>query len=250
IGGEEPGYAKIAAIYASLGLRCAWIPMEQDGISLDVLQKSGADAVHISPSHHFPTGAITSIGKRYALLGWAAEGRYIIEDDYDSEFRLAGKPIPSLFSIDVTDRVIYMNTFSKSLTPTIRISYMILPFPLLERYRTSLSCYSCAVSTFEQYTLASFIKKGYFEKHIHRMRKHCRDSRDSFFTAVQDSPLFRDAVITGTSAGLHCLVTFDTDLPDTYLLEEAQKMDLHASLLSSYFHVPPTESLHQLVIEY
>ena len=250
IGVEEPGYAKIAAIYASLGLRCAWIPMEQDGISLDALQKSGADAVHISPSHHFPTGAITSIGKRYALLGWAAEGRYIIEDDYDSEFRLAGKPIPSMFSIDVTDRVIYMNTFSKSLTPTIRISYMILPFPLLERYRTSLGCYSCAVSTFEQYTLASFIKKGYFEKHIHRMRKHCRDSRDAFFKAVQDSPLFQDAVITGTSGGLHCLVTFDTDLPDTYLLEEAQKMDLHASLLSSYFHVPPTESLHQLVIEY
>ena len=225
--------------------------MQADGIDLNALQNSHADIMHISPSHHFPTGTVTSVGKRYALLGWAAEQkhRYIIEDDYDSEFRLSGKPVPSLFSIDVTDKVIYINTFSKSLTPTIRISYMILPFSLLERFHQKLGFYSCTVSTFEQYTLARFISEGCFEKHIHRLRKYCKDRRAVLFARMKENPLFSDAVISGENAGLHFLVTCQTELSDADLLREARKMGFQAEALKSYYH-EEVPDLHTLLFFY
>ena len=121
---EDPGYAKISKIYESHGVRVRHIPMDENGIRTEVLEASASDILHLSPSHHYPTGIVTSISRRYELLGWASksEKRYIIEDDYDSEFRLLGRPIPALQSIDVMDKVIYMNTFSKSLSSTIRIS--------------------------------------------------------------------------------------------------------------------------------
>lgn len=116
-------------------------------------------------------------------------GRYIIEDDYDSEFRLSGKPIPTLQSIDQSERVIYMNTFTKSLSSTIRISYMVLPKHLLEQFAKRLSFYSCTVSNFEQYTLARFIEDRYFEKHINRMRTYYRKIRDELLDAIANSAL-------------------------------------------------------------
>ena len=126
---EDPGYRKIAQIYASYRAACRWAPMDGSGITVSGLISAGADVAHISPTHHFPTGITMPITRRYELLSWADErpGRYIIEDDYDSEFRLTGRPIPSLQSIDEHGRVIYMNTFSKSIASTIRISYMVLP---------------------------------------------------------------------------------------------------------------------------
>lgn len=251
-GVEEPGYAKIADIYSSLGLQCEHIPMQEDGIDMLALQNSSADVMHISPSHHFPTGAVTSIGKRYALLGWASEQeqRYIIEDDYDSEFRLSGKPIPALFNIDVTDKVIYMNTFSKSLTPTIRISYMILPVPLLHQFHEKLGYYSCTVSTFEQYTLTRFIQEGYFEKHIHRMRKYYKDRRAVLFASMKKYDIFQHAVISGENAGLHCLVTFDTELSDSQLLEQVRNLGFHAVALREYYDKKPEQELHILLFYY
>ena len=173
---EDPGYAKISKIYESHGVRVRHIPMDENGIRTEVLEASASDILHLSPSHHYPTGIVTSISRRYELLGWASksEKRYIIEDDYDSEFRLLGRPIPALQSIDVMDKVIYMNTFSKSLSSTIRISYMVLPEKLLKMFYAKLGFYSCTVSNFEQYTLARFISGGYFEKHINRMRNYYR----------------------------------------------------------------------------
>ncbi len=247
---EEPGYGKIADIYTSLGMRCERIPMQSDGIDVEALAASSADAAHISPSHHFPTGVVTSIAKRYSLLGWAAEGRYIIEDDYDSEFRLSSRPIPPMFSIDVTDRVIYMNTFSKSLTSTIRISYMILPMPLLKRFKERLKFFSCPVSTFEQYTLARFIESGAFERHIRRLRRYCRSKRDRLMALVSENELFKNAEVSGMSAGMHCLVKFDSILSDDELLERVKAMGLKADKLSEHYHAPPDEELHTLVIYY
>lgn len=122
-------------------------------------------------------------------LGQPGSGRYIIEDDYDSEFRLSGKPIPTLQSIDQSERVIYMNTFTKSLSSTIRISYMVLPKHLLEQFAKRLSFYSCTVSNFEQYTLARFIEDRYFEKHINRMRTYYRKIRDELLDAIANSAL-------------------------------------------------------------
>ena len=178
-GVENPGYQKIQHIYDAYQVKCCYIDMDESGVNIDSLERSGADVVHISPSHHFPTGTVTPASRRYELLGWAAkqEGRYIIEDEYDSEFRLVGNPIPALQSIDASDKVIYMNTFSKSLSSTIRISYMVLPIPLMVRYNNVLSFYACTVSNFDQYTLTRFIQEGYLEKHINRMRKFYRNSR-------------------------------------------------------------------------
>ena len=160
-GVEDPGYRKIAQIYNSHRANCKHIPLDNYGVELGALEESGADIIHISPSHHYPTGIVTPISRRYELLGWASRSssRYIIEDDYDCEFRLQGKPIPSLQSIDVMEKVIYINTFSKSLASTIRISYMVLPHHLLERFYRQLGFYSCTVSNFEQYTLAHFISQ-------------------------------------------------------------------------------------------
>ena len=126
---EDPGYRKIDQIYKSIGAECRYAPLGRSGIMISRLEDIGAEIAHISPSHHYPTGIVMPAGRRYELLGWAAKekNRYIIEDDYDSEFRLTGKPIPALRSIDMTEKVIYMNSFTKSLASTIRISYMILP---------------------------------------------------------------------------------------------------------------------------
>ena len=161
---ENPGYKKLKQIYEDNDVECRIANMDDKGILVDELKALNADVAHISPTHHFPTGITMPINRRYEVLAWANEkdGRYIIEDDYDSEFRINGKPIPPLQNIDVCGKVIYMNTFSKSLTSTIRISYMVLPEALANEFYRRLSFYSCTVSTFEQYALARFINEGYF----------------------------------------------------------------------------------------
>ena len=161
---ENPGYGRVKRIYEACGAPCLLAGLDAQGVRPQELTRQGVEIMHISPSHHYPTGLIMPISRRYELLGWAAAkpGRYIIEDDYDSEFRLTGRPIPTLMGIDATGCVLYMNTFSKSLTPTIRISYLVLPARLVGAFREKLGFYSCTVSNFEQYTLARFIAEGHF----------------------------------------------------------------------------------------
>lgn len=248
---EDPGYRKISDIYKSHNIKCEYIPMCDDGIDIDYLNKTDANIVHISPSHHFPTGVVTSIGKRYRLLGWAseAENRYIIEDDYDSEFRMSGKPISPLIGIDVMDKVIYMNTFSKSLSSTIRISYMVLPQKLLRVFREKLGFYSCTVSTFEQYTLARFMNEGHFEKHINRMRHYYKECRQRLFEAVKSYDIFKNSKISGENAGLHCIAEFDTDMSDNDICAELKKIGFRAVPLRVYYHKHDGD-LHKMVIFY
>lgn len=230
---ESPGYPKTARIYESNGVKVRHIPMDEHGIRADILGESGADVVHISPSHQFPSGITMPIGRRGELLSWAQEGRvqerpgcrrrYIIEDDYDSEFRLSGRPVPSLMSIDRSGSVIYLNTFTKSLASTIRISYMVLPGPLLARYHEKLGFYSCTVSNFEQYTLAQFIRDGYFEKHINRMRTIYRKKQDRLLDAVAKSPLSRIVRVRGAGAGLHFLMEVDAGKSEEELSSSARR---------------------------
>ena len=213
---EDPGYQKLANIYRSNDCTCVHIPMDNSGIKLNDLEESGASIAHISPNHHYPTGLVTPISRRYELLGWASKSddRYIIEDDYDCEFRLLGKPIPSLESIDVSGKVIYINTFTKSLASTIRIAYMVLPTHLQDRFYANLNFYACTVSNFEQYTLARFIEEGYFEKHINRMRNHYRNLRDLLMNEINQSKLRPYITIHEADAGLHFLLTLTTSLTD------------------------------------
>ena len=132
---EDPGYKKISQIYECNNAKCLPVQMDEQGISVELIKKANAQIAHISPTHHFPTGITMPVNRRYELLAWANESsdRYIIEDDYDSEFRMNGHPIPPILSIDACEKVIYINTFSKSLTSTIRISYMVLPEHLADR---------------------------------------------------------------------------------------------------------------------
>ena len=249
---EDPGYQKIAQIYTSHGVGLRYIPMDEGGVCTGMLEDSGADILHLSPSHHFPTGRVTPISRRYELLGWASksDGRYIIEDDYDSEFRLLGRPIPALQSIDVMDKVIYMNTFSKSLSSTIRISYMVLPQKLLKQFHEKLGFYSCTVSNFEQYSLARFISGGYFEKHINRMRNYYRNQRDILLESIRKSPLAGKIKIKEENSGLHFLMELQTEMPDELLEEKAGRMGLRISCLSRYYHQPEQAKQHVLVLNY
>lgn len=251
-GVENPGYKKIQHIYDAYQVKCCYIDMDESGVNIDSLERSGADVVHISPSHHFPTGTVTPASRRYELLGWAAkqEGRYIIEDEYDSEFRLVGNPIPALQSIDASDKVIYMNTFSKSLSSTIRISYMVLPIPLMVRYNHVLSFYACTVSNFDQYTLTRFIQEGYLEKHINRMRKFYRNSRDRILGCIRSHRLYPQVTIKEENAGLHFLMEIDTSYTDREMVDRAAAAGINISSLSQYCHGKEQEDSHTLVINY
>lgn len=235
---ENPSYQKIAKIYKSYQVQCEYISMDEAGVDITELEEKKAEIIHISPSHHYPTGIVMPISRRYELLGWAAksENRYIIEDDYDSELRLSGHPIPTLQSIDVSEKVIYMNTFTKTLASTARISYMILPRTLLNQFYQKLSFYSCTVSTFEQYTLAKFIEEGYFEKHINRLRNYYLNKRNTIVGAIQNSRLKGCVTISGEEAGVHFLLKIDTEKSEHTLMELATAQGIKLSPLSSYYH--------------
>ena len=249
---ENPGYEKIFQIYSSYHVNCCPVDMDHQGIRIDKLEESGADVVHISPSHHFPTGIITPISRRYELLSWAAraDSRYIIEDDYDSEFRLVGKPIPALQSIDITDKVIYINTFSKSLTSTMRISYMVLPLTLAREFLSRMDFYSCTVSNFEQFTLMRFIEEGYFEKHINRMRNYYHKQRDCLLEAIRESPLSSLVTIREEDAGLHFLMEIKTEIPDRVIIRKAAEKGIRLTCLSQYYTDAPDFAEHIFIINY
>lgn len=237
-GVENPGYQKTAMIYNSNRVRCEWIDMDEFGICVDKLEEKKVDIIHITPSHHYPTGVVMPISRRYELLGWASrgKGRYIIEDDYDSELRLSGQPIPTLQSIDVSEKVIYMNTFTKTLCSTVRISYMVLPQELLMKFYKQLSFYSGTVSNFEQYTLARFIEEGKFETHINRLRNHYRQKRDLLLEAVNKSRLRRIAEISGEEAGLHFLMTIHSRLEEKEVCRQAEEQKIKLVPLSGYYY--------------
>ena len=249
---EDPGYSKIGRIYESNQVPLRRIGLDDAGLSAQELRKSGADVVHISPSHHYPTGIVMPIGRRQELLRWAGEqeGRYILEDDYDSEFRFIGRPIPTMFSADERERVIYLNTFSKTIAPSMRISYMILPPHLMAEYRRRLSFYACTVSGFEQYTLAQFMAQGRYEQHINRMRNRYRQKRDAVIDAIRTGPLAGRAEIMEQDAGLHFLMTLDTEMDDAVLRGRAAEKGVRLALLSDYYSVPETAPQHVVVVNY
>lgn len=248
---EDPGYSKAGRVYALNAAQCRFLPVDDCGVVPEQLDGSGIQVLHLSPNHQFPTGAVTPISRRQAILRWAQQGeRTVIEDDYDSEFRFAGRPIPPLQSIDQTDRVIYMNTFSRSLAPSLRIGYMVLPPSLLERYRARLGFYSCTVPAIEQYTLALFLSEGYFDAHLNRMRIFYRDRRDQVIAAIQASPLAGRCRVSRQEAGLHFLLELDTRWEDGPLARAAAERGIRLSFLTDYQHQVGSAPPHTLVINY
>lgn len=205
---EDPGYFQLARVYWANGTACTPVSHDSEGIDADALGCSGANVAHIMPSHQFPCGAVTSIGRRYQLLAWANEspGRHLIEDDYDSEFRLAGRPIPSLSSIDTEGKVIYLNTFSKSLGPALRVAYMVLPPQLMSRYMRELGFYANTVSALDQAALARLIDSGDYERHVNRYRTHHRNLRDALLAALQAADEGHELSVEESDSGLHFLL--------------------------------------------
>ena len=250
-GVEDPGYSKAARIYGLNGAGCIPLPMDSRGVRPQEVEERGVQIPHISPNHQFPTGTVTPILRRQALLRWAEEQRgYIIEDDYDSEFRFTGRPIPAMKSIDAAGRVIYMNTFSRSLAPSLRVSYMVLPPSLMEEYPRRLGFYSCTVPAMEQYTLASFLEEGYFESHVNRMRVFYRNRRDEVLAAIGQSPLSGRCRVLGEEAGLHFLLELETEREDSWLSREMEARGVRLSFLTDYQQRPGAAPLHTLVVNY
>lgn len=251
---ENPGYKKLKQIYEDNDVECRIANMDDKGILVEELKTLNADVAHISPTHHFPTGITMPINRRYEVLAWANEkdDRFIIEDDYDSEFRINGKPIPPLQSIDVCGKVIYMNTFSKSLTSTIRISYMVLPEFLANQFYRRLSFYSCTVSTFEQYALARFINEGYFEKHINRMRLKYGRKRSEIINIIQKSFSREQCKIIENDSGLHFILEFNTQLSDKDFSQRLLKHNIKISPITDYdmSEKSSKEDKHQFIVTY
>ncbi len=249
---ENPGYKKIAQIYHFNDVKCEFIDLDQYGMSISKLKESKAEIVHISPAHHYPTGIVMPIKRRQEILNWADEknDRYIIEDDFDSEFRFVGRPIPTLQSIDKNEKVIYINTFSKTIAPSIRISYMVLPYHLVEKYNNHLNFYSCTVPSFEQYALAKFISKGYFERHINRMRNYYKKHRDTIIQAIKDSTFGEKVTIHEENAGLHFILTIKTQIADSELKQKALEKDIKLSFLSEYYLTKNNDINHIIVLNY
>ena len=248
-GVEDPGYSKIQSIYEAAGAACNLLPLDREGVDPEEL--GDTQVLHISPSHHFPSGIVMSNSRRQTLLKWAAESedRFIIEDDYDSEFRFNAHPMPALHTLDGCEKVIYLNTFSKTLAPSIRISYMVLPGALMEKFRRKLGFYSCTVPSFEQHTLERFLSRGHFEKHLNRMRKLYKAIRNRVLEAIAGCPQAEHFTILEENAGLHFLLQVDLPITDAQMVEKCRELGLGVAALSSYYRFPE-ENSHCLVINY
>ena len=218
---ENPTYKRAYRIFRSFAYHIVTVDMDDKGMRADRLEQEPVRVAYVMPSHQYPTGAVMTIGRRAELLRWAEKkpDRYLIEDDYDSEFRYRGKPIPSLQSSDDRGKVIYIGTFSKAIAPAIRVSYMVLPETLLEVYRRDCSFYSCTVSRIDQRILNEFIRDGYFERHLNKMRMRYRAKHDQLLEGLE--PFQKKFRISGEDAGLHLLLTAKGNVTEKELLDAA-----------------------------
>lgn len=253
---ENPGYKKVARIFEINGANFIPIDIKKEGINIKELENSCANVIHVSPSHHFPTGIVMPVRFRGELLDWATKekNRYIIEDDYDSEFRFNGKPLETLQCADRNDCVIYMNTFSKTLAPSFRISYMVLPLKLIKVFEEKLGFSSCSVSSFEQYTLAEFLRKGFYAKHIIRMKNYYRNLRNNLIHSLQASKLAEISEIQEEDSGLHFLLRINFLYSGEELKLRLEKQGIRGSLLSDFFYNQSNSeeqnNNHVLVVNY
>ena len=235
---ETPGYPRARQVLENNGVPCRCLPVDADGLSLTALSASDAAVCYVTPSHQFPTGVTMPAGRRAELLHWAARApgrRYIIEDDYDSEFRFDTRPLPSLQGMAGADGpVVYLSTCSRSLAPGIRIAYMVLPRQLLGAWQEKYELYSGTVGRFEQQTLARFITGGYFTRHLARERTAYKARRDALAAALRTSFAPEELTLAGLHTGLHLLAQLKDPPPDAALRAAARQYGVRCSLLSDY----------------
>ncbi len=233
---ENPGYEKLNLLFKSNNSNFKTINIDMKGMKIEDIEGSEADILCITPAHQFPLGGIMPINRRIKILNWAYENenRYIIEDDYDSEFKYSGKPIPALCGLDTYGKVIYMGSLSKSLSPSIRVSYMVLPELLLKKYREKLSFIVCPVPTIDQNVLQKFIEDGHFERHINRMRNIYKRKREIL---VDELSSMKDKIeIVGADAGLHLLLRIKNGMSEEDLVRKAHEVGVGVYAISKYYY--------------
>lgn len=262
---EDPGYPVLRKVYTAFGKKVQGIRQDENGMLVSDLAFADAQMAHVMPSHQFPSGHLMSISRRYELLSWAYAGeREIIEDDFDWEFRLAGRPIPSLQSIDAQGKVSYISTFSVSLSPALRIAYAVFPSAINERVENALACFSQTVSTIDQIALARALESGDYERHISRYRTYARRVRDELITSLKASPLGDRFVVENADNGLHFVLGARTEASarditrichaqgvvlaplDSYYFEKNTSDDGYARFVMQYSGVDP-KSIPQAV---
>lgn len=237
---ENPTYKQAYRLFKNLSYQITTVDMDQYGMEVNKLTESGADMAYVMPSHQYPLGIVMPMKRRMEILKWATEeeNRYIIEDDYDSEFRYKGKPIPALQGFDVSGKVIYLGTFSRAIAPAIRISYMVLPENLMSLYREKCAFLNCTVPRIEQSILQKFLERGHFERHLNKMRALYKARHDVLLSQIK--PLLTSCEVTGEHAGVHLLLSFEGKTEEE-LITLAGEHNIRVYGLSAY----DTEKQHK-----
>lgn len=221
---EEPGYNGARDVFINNNYKLHAIPVSKDGLMISSIHRSDACAAYVTPSHQFPYGTVMPIFQRKELLDWAnIKDAYIIEDDYDSELRYDANPVPALYSLDAEDRTIYIGTFSKSLSPSLRVNYMVLPVCLLRRYHSLFRSYNSPVSWLTQHVLAAYMRDGNYERHIRKMCLAYKRRHDVF---VQEATKMfgRKVILHGRGAGVHFVLEFPGGEEQAWLIKQAAKV--------------------------
>ncbi len=238
---ENPGYPQAYHTFCAMGYDVVTVDGGHREKLMEKLAAKAPDLVYVMPSHQFPLGDVMTLNLRLQLIKWAGEeeNRYLIEDDYDSEYRYRGKPIPSMQSIDHSGKVVYLGTFSRSIAPSLRVSYMVLPPRLMEKYRDCCGFYSATVPKMQQEILRTFLTEGYFERHLNKMRGIYKNKRDQ----LRDQLKKYDWVeaIRGDHAGLHILVKIKTKMSEQELCLAAKERGLGITGISAYA-LPPRQA--------
>ncbi|WP_332632403.1 PLP-dependent aminotransferase family protein [Halalkalibacter flavus] len=232
---EDPGFHRTRVAFKDQGVTLKAIPLDEEGINLEQLKNSKANVTYVTPSHQFPNGIVMPIARRLDLLKWAAESNgFIIEDDYDGEFRYKGKPIPSLQGLDPNGRVIYLGTFSKSLIPSLRISFMVLPKEILASYQSHFTIYKQTVSRLHQYTLYEFMKNGHWDRHLNKMRTTYRKKQKTLIQLI-DEYFGNNVIMIGDDSGLHILLNVRNEMSEQELINAAAEKEVKIYPTSIYY---------------
>ncbi len=231
---EYPGFNQAKNVFEDYHMEILPIPVYKEGIDIDQLKKSKTKMVYLSPSHQYPTGSVMPIDKRLEMLSWASDNEaIIIEDDYDCLIRYESRPIPALQGLDKGGHVIYLGSFSKILLPSIRISYMILPQKLLDRYKRKISRYSQSASKIEQLTLSKFMKEGYLEKHLRKIKKVYHRKNEIIVNYMNKHA--KDKMnILGHDSGLHMMFELKTNKTNSEIISEAEKLNIYLEVVEGY----------------
>ncbi|MEG1957989.1 MAG: PLP-dependent aminotransferase family protein, partial [Lachnospiraceae bacterium] len=247
---ENPTYKRAYKLFQNLSHEVYAVDMDSKGMNITTLMESGANMAYVMPSHQYPLGIVMPIQRRLELLKWAAkeERRYIIEDDYDSEFRYKGKPIPALQGYDANDKVIYLGTFSKAIAPAIRMSYMVIPKRLLNAYKKNTQFLSSTVSKVDQYIVETFMKQGYYERHLNKLRAMYKSRHDKLLSCLKQ--LQGKCRISGEHAGVHLLLSFSNDNTEEELIYKAQKVGVKVYGLSEYYAKQDTKKSPTILLGY